>query len=516
MKRRLPFLALDSRFQTILYLAAIILFGLLLRIWHLPNEVAWYDEVVSLRVLDSTDIVEYWQRQSVSDPYSLVAPIYFTLGYFWGRLTSPSVLAARTLSVILGVLAMAAVYALAERLYGKAAGLVAAFCFGVALPHVYFSQEIRMYSLIALLIAVTNYAFLRAFYENGIRWMIVHIICNALIAWSHAVATPMFVVQGLFLCVFCFRRLRNLVIWMSSHLVLLIGYFLWVRSVKERFGLDVSWLAPPGLREFPNLLFIFSGGRHSNLDPSEYLPLGRSFETVLVLLYGLSIVWVGWRSFADLRNADRPDRRAIARKRLESFLFLSGWLVLPPLFVFAKSHVGRSYWSFRYVLYSALPLYILAGAAFSSMPTKRVRHALVVIFLLVWGYQASVMGEPFRQDYRTAARMIQERYSDDDAVLTLKRFNTESFRFNADIPDDKIQYVEGIQEIREISVEAHTQGRTVWIVFSRWDALADFDEYLEAQRISFSATRLTGIPPLFLYHLPANQTTSSRPVTSVQ
>ena len=161
-EKRQPLLHLNTRFQTTLLLGAIILFSLLWRTWHLPNEVAWYDEIVSLRVLDSTNVADYWRKQSVSDPYSPVGPVYFTLEYFWSRFTSSSVLAVRTLSVIFGMLALAVVYMLAERLYGKEAGLVATLCFGLALPHVYFSQEIHMavFSYLMTCYRIHHFAFL--------------------------------------------------------------------------------------------------------------------------------------------------------------------------------------------------------------------------------------------------------------------------------------------------------------------------------------------------------------------
>jgi len=125
-------------------LAAVVLVALLLRTWQLANESPWWDEIVTLEILDAPSVVEFVQLEWAADPP--MTPGYFVLAYYWSRLAGASTIAMRWLSVLLGLVALPLTYVLARRLYNPTAGLIAAFAHAAA-THVDFPgwPKLRLY-----------------------------------------------------------------------------------------------------------------------------------------------------------------------------------------------------------------------------------------------------------------------------------------------------------------------------------------------------------------------------------
>src|SRR2546425_3307417 len=74
--------------------------------------------------------------------------LYYVLLHFWIRIFGESESAVRGLSVLFGVLAVPAIYLVGARLFGRAAGLVAALLLAVNAFFIQYAQEARSYSLV--------------------------------------------------------------------------------------------------------------------------------------------------------------------------------------------------------------------------------------------------------------------------------------------------------------------------------------------------------------------------------
>lgn len=86
-------------------------------------------------------------------------PGYYWLLHIWLRLTGDSEFALRSLSALAGVLTVAFTAALGLRLFGRAAGLLAAGLVALNTFNIYYSQEARMYALLALWGVAAMWAF---------------------------------------------------------------------------------------------------------------------------------------------------------------------------------------------------------------------------------------------------------------------------------------------------------------------------------------------------------------------
>jgi uncharacterized membrane protein len=133
------------------WLAAIFLVALLIRLWHSGAQNFWYDELLTLRAssLPWQEMLNFLQSAESSKPplYYLLVRVFMILGdsEWWLRL--PSVLA--------GTMTCIPLYFLGKEISGTRLGLSAAAILAVLPLHIYYSQEARMYALWGLTSCLT-------------------------------------------------------------------------------------------------------------------------------------------------------------------------------------------------------------------------------------------------------------------------------------------------------------------------------------------------------------------------
>ena len=136
--------------------AAILGLAFILRLWRLGDSNLWWDEALAIWAVRKGFVgVTVWTAGDVHPP------LYFWSLWAWVSALGESEFAMRLLSVAFGVLTVAAVYALAHRVAGKRAAIVASLLTAIAPFHVWWSQEMRMYILAGLLCVLSLYALIR-------------------------------------------------------------------------------------------------------------------------------------------------------------------------------------------------------------------------------------------------------------------------------------------------------------------------------------------------------------------
>jgi mannosyltransferase len=134
----------------------VLLLAVALRFYRLDGQSLWADEgnSVALAGRSLADI-------TYGAAYDIHPPLYYHLLHFWIQPFGTSEFAARSLSAIIGVLLVCLTFLLGHCLFDSWVGLVAAFLSAISPFQVYYSQEARMYILLAVLSALSIYFFLR-------------------------------------------------------------------------------------------------------------------------------------------------------------------------------------------------------------------------------------------------------------------------------------------------------------------------------------------------------------------
>ncbi len=141
----LPFGACSGPAAWVLVVAS--LAALALRLARLDFQPLWWDEGYSAWF--ATHPLGEMVRLTAEDIHP---PLYYALLHLWTLIAGPGPVSLRLVSVAAGLAAIPLMFAAARRILGsQRAALLAAFLLAINPLHVYYSQEVRMYGLVALL-----------------------------------------------------------------------------------------------------------------------------------------------------------------------------------------------------------------------------------------------------------------------------------------------------------------------------------------------------------------------------
>ena len=148
-------------------LGLILLAGAALRLYRLGADSLWYDETVST-FLAGSRVAELLRHTAgdIHPPgyYILLRGWLVLMGYPTGHADAHGIgleFAAAFFSLFFGIVLIALVYALARRVANRQVGLIAALLVALSPYNVWYSQEVRMYTLGAALGVVVVYALAR-------------------------------------------------------------------------------------------------------------------------------------------------------------------------------------------------------------------------------------------------------------------------------------------------------------------------------------------------------------------
>ncbi len=137
-----------------------------LRFFHLDFQSLWLDELFSV-VFSHPDLgLSQIAAAYADDVHPLGYPL---LLHVWLGFFGETELAARALSAVFGVLGVAAMYVAGRWCFDLRTGVIAAVLTTVNWFHIVYSQEARAYSLVFLLAALTNWAFISVLGRPGWR-----------------------------------------------------------------------------------------------------------------------------------------------------------------------------------------------------------------------------------------------------------------------------------------------------------------------------------------------------------
>jgi mannosyltransferase len=129
----------------ILLLLLILTLAAGLRFYNLGSQSLWSDEGNSA-ALATRSLVQIAHDAA----HDIHPPLYYWLLRLWTMMFGLSEFALRSLSAVFGTLLVLVIYGLGARLFNRTTGLAASFIAAIAPFQVYYSQEARMYILVAL------------------------------------------------------------------------------------------------------------------------------------------------------------------------------------------------------------------------------------------------------------------------------------------------------------------------------------------------------------------------------
>lgn len=141
----------------------------------------WMDEGLSVGISShSLSAIPHVLRHDGSPP------LYYLLLHIWMSVFGSSEVSTHTLSLVFGLLCIPVGTWVAWNLFGRWAAVIALVLFALNPFITAYSQETRMYSLMALLGLLATFGFVKGFIYRQRRYLILFAICQTLMLYTHA------------------------------------------------------------------------------------------------------------------------------------------------------------------------------------------------------------------------------------------------------------------------------------------------------------------------------------------
>jgi mannosyltransferase len=238
----------------------ILLLAASLRFVGISRESIWLDEGVSIWASRMTipNIIS-WTTSDIHPPF-----YYLTLKCW--TLFGQSEFAFRSFSAVFGVLTVLAVYCVCLDLFDKRVGLVASLLMAVNPVNVYYSQEVRMFSLMAFLVLVSCYLFWKCLGAPGKRVLIVYVVSSVIMLYTHYFGVLVVCFQGLYFIIMFFLNgnlIKNKKAVASCLIAIFLLYAPWLPALYGTIfhpQVGMEWMPKPDLFLLRDCYFGMMGG----------------------------------------------------------------------------------------------------------------------------------------------------------------------------------------------------------------------------------------------------------------
>lgn len=263
----------------VIFLAIIIVIGVVFRFIELDRKLFWHDEVYtnlrssgysvrvaypnlfSNKILSPPELLTYQEMKPEStykdtinslkleDPHH--PPVYFLIARYWMFLFGSSVTASRFLPALISLLSLPLMYGLAWELFGSHFTSFLATAFLALSPFdILFAQTARQYSLLTVLILGSSYLLLKSVRSSGYFFWVLYSLVSLLGLYTHPFFALTLLAQGSYILLLISASesrtsaLDLFLKFLGSSVLILLLYSPWiyimVTNIQQVFG-TTNW-----------------------------------------------------------------------------------------------------------------------------------------------------------------------------------------------------------------------------------------------------------------------------------
>lgn len=427
-----------------LFLVALVVVALLIRLYRIGAQSLWVDEMLTLSVSSPKDGLNIWSylKFNIHGPlHSFVVYLFQLVSLNDGWIRVPSALA--------GVGAVVYFYLWIGRWVGRTPARIGAVLMAVHPLHLYYSQELRNYSFLLFFGMMACYYFERSCERGGKRDRAGYVLSMACAALSNFTAAFLFVTHTILFFTRFKIRWRPIGRWAVISLLILLLISPWVYRIYTFVDVSdlVTPVAPGQLEEgerlrgkttvtwaaVPYAFYTYSVG--FSLGPSTrelhentrmgYV-LGRHSVALgwVALLFGGLLVWGLWSAV----RMGKPWKGLLL------------YLMVPIVLTLALNWQNAKAFNVRYVLpgFTAFVCIVAVGLAAIPHRVRWVATTTVVATLLFADFGYWYNGRYAREDVRGAVRYVEEHIEPGECI------------FAPTVEPIVLHYYRGIEEVHSV------------------------------------------------------------------
>ena len=391
-----------------------LLIGFALRLLHLGAESLWYDETVSVHL--SRQPIPAMVAHTAGDIHP---PGYYLLLHLWQQLTAPTLLHGLEFlyafpSVIAAMAVLALLYAIGRRLFNAKVALVAISLAAVNPFQLWYSQEVRMYTVGAALGLLCLWALLAfAGGRHKALWLVIYALAAAAGLYTLYYFAFWLIALNLAALLLLWApasgRGRRFAVWLAAQGGALVLFAPWLPVVARQV---TDPPVPPWREPWPNAgaLLASIGETLAALLVGQSPPGAAPWPwaiPVLALVAGFG--WWAW-------GKRGQSRRGMAAATVLILVFV------PIGLLFAITLVATPIYHVRYIyLYATLFMLVPAAllvAMWRRWPVLGGAALFLLLAISAWSLHAFWTNPLYRaDDHRGAVAQLAAQWRPGDAIL---------------------------------------------------------------------------------------------------
>lgn len=338
----------------------------------------WFDEAFGAYLIKYNFIDIF--RYTATDVHP---PLFYWLLKLWSMLFGNGELALRSMSVFFGAIAIFFGYVLTNKLFNKTAARISLMFMTVAPMFIRYSQEARMYTLVAAIALGATVALIYAL-KSKKKWpWVLYGVLVALGMWVHYFAAIVWIAHWLWRADNIRRTAKKGEFWSKflskewklAHYVAIVVFLPWLPMfIGQSLVVQIAgfWIPPVT----PGTLLNFLTNIVYYLDLNEtkgWLTLG--FMTALIFIIVLSV----------------KVYKSLIKSEKESYRLVMSLAFLPAITLFLVSMPARSVFVDRYLIASALGIAIFIGVTLTygyKFLRIRWRYVATIFIALLMSFGA--------------------------------------------------------------------------------------------------------------------------------
>lgn len=418
----------QTRFRLLTLLAILLGFGL--RLYHLGAESLWYDETVSVALAQKS--IPALIRHTAGDIHP---PGYYLLLHAWQALTHPTPAFGLEFlyawpSLWCGVIVMVLLFAIGRQLLTARVALLALWLAAVNPYHIWYSQEVRMYTLGAMLGLICLWALLRWWQLSPATTLVRYWWLVGYIGAGTAG------IYTLYYFLFALIALNGIAFWLWLRHRPLVGRVIgiWLLAQGALLLLWLPWLpifwrqiTEPPVPPWRTAWTTSSQFLAAMAESASALVSGQSAPASTAWFWLLSLGSILLLALLDYTNKDLPkitvaDEQPPCLSQPVGNLILLIYLFVPLVALTALTLGGTPLYHVRYLFTYAPPLMLLlATALLAIFSRQRLFGGLALSILLLmngWSLYQFWFTPPFRTDeHRGAVAQVAAAWRPGDAIV---------------------------------------------------------------------------------------------------
>ncbi|PSL93717.1 glycosyltransferase family 39 protein [Pseudomonas sp. R9.37] len=388
-----------------LWWVPILALAMAVRFYGLTASAIWGDEASSL-LLSEYAMEDLWFHAA----HDVHPPLYFFMLRGWIELFGDGIWSIRGMSALPGAAAVGLGIWLTRQLSTRRAAVLAGVLLALFPTAVRYSQEVRMYSLLAVwLLGATLALVYWVRQPERTRYLAVYVVLMAAGFYTHYFTALCVLVHWAYLGVLCRSQApgQRLIIrpsWWCANALIVVLYLPWLPNLLDltqhieqlKVGGDIGWEDPVSLISVPSMVWQFM---LQDEGIGFWPPLFWLFPLLLIAVVGIA----AWRD----------------RERYRPACLLALFFLLPLLLVYGVSFISPVFIE-RYLTVYALGLPILMALAIDRLP-KRLAWLGAALFVLFVGVELLGLKNNATVDahdqFNVPVEFVNRNYQEDDRIV---------------------------------------------------------------------------------------------------